>query len=306
MKGFTSCVLMVRPVVFYKNDETAANNYYQKRDLSRSVDEITLAAQNEFDALVVRLQSVGIEVVVHQDTIETITPDSVFPNNWISFHSKNKAILYPMYAPNRRLERNLEVIETLRKHGFLIDVIANYSPWEKELQYLEGTGSMVLDREAYVAYATISERTHSDLFIHFCKEQGFVPVVFHSYQSVGGKRLPIYHTNVMMSVGPTFAIIGLQTLDHLEERKKLIEKLEETGKEIIDLSEDQINQFAGNMLTLLGEEGPVLVMSSSAYYSLNTEQVMRLEKHAQLIHSPLSTIEYFGGGSARCMLAELF
>ena len=222
MKGFTSCVLMVRPVVFYKNDETAANNYYQKRDLSRSVDEITLAAQNEFDALVVRLQSVGIEVVVHQDTIETITPDSVFPNNWISFHSKNKAILYPMYAPNRRLERNPEVIDTLRKHGLSMDVIADYSPWEKELHYLEGTGSMVLDREAHVAYAAISERTDPDLFVHFCKEQGFAPIVFHSYQSVGGKRLPIYHTNVMMSVGPTFAIIGLQTLDHSEERKKVI------------------------------------------------------------------------------------
>jgi hypothetical protein len=306
MNGLTSKVLMIRPYSFHKNEETAKNNYYQKDLSDQGKEATTQAAQAEFDAFAAILKEEGIEVIVHQDTEEYETPDSLFPNNWISFHPQHKAILYPMFAINRRLERNPKVLATLQKAYGSIAIIADYSEGEKEGLFLEGTGSMVLDREHKIAYAALSKRTDSSLLHRFCKEHGFEPMAFHSYQTVGSQRLPIYHTNVMMSVGPTFAVIGLDTLDRPEEKVAVLAKLETTGKEVLVLSEAQINQFAGNMLTLRGQDGPLLVMSSAAYHSLTTEQIQYLETHAKLIHSPLTTIEHCGGGSARCMLAELF
>ncbi len=306
MNGLTSKVLMIRPHSFHKNEETAKNNYYQKDLFDQGKQATTQAAQSEFDTFVAILKAEGIKVVVHQDTAEHETPDALFPNNWISFHPECKAILYPMFAANRRLERNPKVLETLQKEHGLVAISRDYSDGEKDGLFLEGTGSMVLDRAHKIAYAALSERTNSSLLNRFCEEQDFEPMAFHSYQTVGSQRLPIYHTNVMMSIGPTFAVIGLDTLDRPEEKKAVLAKLQTTGKEVVVLSETQISQFAGNMLTLKGKEGPLLVMSSAAYHSLTVEQIQRLEAHAKLIHSPLTTIEHCGGGSARCMLAELF
>lgn len=303
--GLTSKVLMVRPYQFHKNEETAVNNHYQQ-DLDKQTEEITKSALEEFDTFVRVLRDSGITVIVHQDTGNHDTPDSIFPNNWVSFHSNGETILYPMYAENRRKERNPEVFKTLQEQHYSTSVVADYSAGEKENIFLEGTGSMILDRVHRIAYAALSDRTNKDLFERFCNEQNFQAVSFYAYQSVGKQRLPIYHTNVMMSVGPTFAVVGLNTVDHLVEREELINSLQYSGKSIIELSETQINQFAGNMLTLEGAKGPLLVMSSAAYQSLDFAQISELEKHAQLIYSPLPTIELCGGGSARCMLAELF
>lgn len=297
---------MVRPYQFHKNEETAQNNYYQKDALQQSSDALTRAAQSEFDGLVTKLRQAGVTIIVHQDTDEFVTPDSLFPNNWVSFHPKNEAILYPMYAENRRKERHPKVWETLAGAGISIKVKQDYSSFEQENIFLEGTGSMVLDRAHHIAYAAISERTDPKLFTRFCADHNYEAHAFHSYQTVSGQRLPIYHTNVMMSIGPTFATVGLETIDAMAEKKLLLQRLEQSGKTIIPLTEAQINQFAGNMLTVLGADGPVLVMSSAAYASLTKQQKVQLEEHAQLVHSPLSTIEHCGGGSARCMLAEIF
>lgn len=306
VSGFTGRVLMIRPYQFHKNEQTAQNNYYQKDADYSSVDRLTRAAQDEFDGLVQVIRRVGVEVVVHEDTNEFVTPDSLFPNNWVSFHPHNEVVLYPMYAENRRKERHPSVWDSLAKAGVSIKVKQDYSPFEQEGVFLEGTGSMVLDRAQRIAYAALSERTDPKLFVRFCADHGYEAHSFRANQTVGGRRLPIYHTNVMMSIGPSFAIVGLDTIDDNDERLSLIEKLEKSGKTIISLTEEQIERFAGNMLTLLGSEGPVLVMSSSAFNALNDDQKARLEKHAQLVHSPLDTIERCGGGSARCMLAEIF
>lgn len=304
--GFSGRVLMVRPYQFHKNEETAQNNYYQKDAQQQSSDVLTLAAQKEFDGLVHQLRQAGITVIVHQDTNEFVTPDSLFPNNWVSFHPENEVILYPMYAVNRRKERNPKIWDSLASEGVSIKVKQDYSLLEEDNIFLEGTGSMVLDRANRIAYAAISERTHLKLFVQFCADHDYKAHAFHSYQTVATQRLPIYHTNVMMSIGPTFATVGLETIDVMAERELLIQRLTQSGKAIIPLTEAQINQFAGNMLTLIGTDGPILVMSSAAYYSLTAQQKAQLEKHAQLIHSPLDTIEHCGGGSARCMLAEIF
>lgn len=303
--GLTSKVLMVRPYRFHKNEETAVNNHYQQ-DLDKQTDEITKRAQQEFDAFVHVLRESGITVIVHQDTGNQDTPDSLFPNNWVSFHPEGATILYPMYAKNRRKERTPEVFKTLHEQHYHTTVVADYSDGEEKNIFLEGTGSMILDRVHRIAYAALSERTNKDLFEHFCSEQNFQAVSFNAYQSVGEERLPIYHTNVMMSVGPTFAVVGLDTVDDLVAREKLQQSLQASGKSIIELTEAQINQFAGNMLSLEGTNGPLLVMSSAAYHALDPVQISQLENHAQLVHSPLPTIEACGGGSARCMLAELF
>lgn len=304
--GFTDTVLMVRPYQFYKNEETAHNNFYQKDTQNNSSEALTLAAQQEFDDLVTQLQQCGVHVIVHQDTDEFVTPDSLFPNNWVSFHPKKRVVLYPMYAHNRRRERNPKVWDSLASHGITVSVSQDYTPYEKQNIFLEGTGSMVLDRTNRIAYAALSERTAAELFGRFCKDFNYDGFVFNAYQTVAEKRLPIYHTNVMMSIGPTFATVGLDTIDASKERDFLIQKLEKSGKTVIPLTEAQINQFAGNMLTVLGTDGPVLIMSSAAFNALTSQQKKELEKHALLVHSPLDTIEHCGGGSARCMLAEIF
>lgn len=306
MQQTTNIILMVRPVSFRMNEQTAVNNYYQKK-VNVLPNAINAQAQKEFDTLVEKLISKGVCVVVIEDTKEPNTPDAVFPNNWISFHKNGDIALYPMFAENRRLERREEVLEVLEKEGFIIENSIDYTSAEQEGYFLEGTGSMVLDRVNRKAYCALSPRADEELFIEFCEDFEFTPVIFTANQTVNGCREAIYHTNVMMCVATTFAVICLEAIDDKKERKEVVRHLKSSGKEIITISEKQVHQFAGNMLQVRGANAKLfLVMSSSAYNSLLNEQITSIEKHCRIIHSNLTTIETCGGGSARCMMAEVF
>ncbi|WP_347174096.1 citrulline utilization hydrolase CtlX [Polaribacter uvawellassae] len=307
MQQTTNTILMVRPVGFRMNEQTAVNNYYQQELTDTLPATINAKAQKEFDDFVIKLQKNGVEVVVIHDTEKPSTPDSIFPNNWISFHENGDVGLYPMFAENRRLERREDVLEILESKGFVIKNIVDYTDAEEEAVFLEGTGSMILDRENQKAYCALSPRADEELFIEFCEDFEFTPVVFTSNQTVNNQREAIYHTNVMMCVAEQFAIICLASIDDKKERKNVIKHLKENGKEIIDITEQQVNAFAGNMLQVKGaNEQRFLVMSSSAYHSLRKEQLQKIEKYNPIIHSSLETIETCGGGSARCMMAEVF
>lgn len=299
-----STVLMVEPVAFGYNAQTAENNYFQ---VEQKDADIQNKALQEFNSFVEKLRSKGINIITVKDTLEPHSPDSIFPNNWVSFHSDGKVVLYPMFAPNRRVERRMDILETLKNEGFSIEEIDDLSHFENQHKFLEGTGSMIFDHDHKIAYGSVSLRLDEDLFRQFCAKFGFTPVVFHSYQNAGDERLPIYHTNVMMCVADQFVVICLECIDDELEREKVQEVIKSTGKQIIEISEDQMQQFAGNMLQVQNNEGKkFLVMSESAYKSLNTEQISAIEKYCQIIYSDLSTIETNGGGSARCMLAEVF
>ncbi len=302
----TNSILMVRPVNFRMNEQTAVNNYFQEDlDLRNSV--INARAQQEFDAFVDKLREAGVEVIVVEDRVETDTPDSIFPNNWVSFHENGSAVVYPMYAVNRRKERRSDIFDILEEKGFEIEQIIDYTSAEADGLFLEATGSIVMDRTHQKAYCALSARADEGLFIEFCEDFDVAPVIFTAYQSVDGKRLPIYHTNVMMSVAEDFAVICLDAIDHKKERKHVVDHLKKDGKEIIEISEAQMHAFAGNMLQVLGKEGErLMVMSTAAYRSLNPEQIARIEKTSRIVHSSLDTIETCGGGSARCMMAEVF
>ncbi len=304
----TSTLLMIRPIQFRFNEQTAVNNYYQKVIDNISPEEVITAAQTEFDNFVQVLRANGIEVVVVEDTADPDTPDSIFPNNWVSFHADGSIGLYPMYAENRRLERRDDIFELLKKQfDFSWSQKIDFTYLEKDGQFLEGTGSMILDRENKIAYAAISLRTHQEAFSTFCQKFGYQGVTFVANQSVDGRRLPIYHTNVMMCVGDAFAVICLDSIDNNEERENVVANLERTGKDIIAISESQKEHFAGNMLQVKNErDESFLVMSSAAYQSLNQDQITIINKYCTIIHSPLDTIEALGGGSARCMMAEIF
>ena len=307
MKQITNTILMIRPVSFRMNEQTAVNNYYQKVVENLTPETVQFKALQEFDNFVEKLRAIGVQVVVIEDTKETDTPDSIFPNNWMSFHQNGDVGLYPMFAENRRLERREDVFETLEALGFVIENIVDYTSAEDEKLFLEGTGSLLLDRINRKAYCALSPRADEDLLIEFCEDFEYTPIPFVSYQSVNNERLPIYHTNVVMCLGERFSIICLDSIDDKKERKNVIKHLKEDGKEIIAISEDQVNNFAGNMLQILGEnEERYIVMSSSAYNSLTKQQLKQLEKHGQILHSSLDTIEACGGGSARCMMAEIF
>ena len=307
MRQITETILMIRPVNFRANEQTAVNNYYQNVVKNTTEDELIRRAQQEFDDFVTKLRSVGVEVVVIEDTVETDTPDAHFPNNWVSFHDSGTVIKYPMYAANRRTERRDDVFDTLEEQGFVIDQVMDYSSAEAEEVYLEGTGSIVLDRENRKAYCALSARSHESLFIEFCEDFEYTPVIFTANQTINEERLPIYHTNVMMCVGTHFAVICLDSIDEKKERKNVLQHLKADGKEIIAITETQLISFAGNMLQVCNQEDtPYLVMSTTAYKSLDARQLTQIEKHAAIIHSPLDVIEYCGGGSARCMMAEVF
>ena len=242
-----------------------------------------------------------------KDTLEPHTPDSIFPNNWVSFHKDGKVVLYPMFATNRRVERRADIIESIQNQGFEVAEIDDWSSSENQSLFLEGTGSMIFDHDNKIAYGSVSLRLDEKLFREFCSKYGFTPVVFHSYQTVGEERLPIYHTNVMMCVADKFVVICLDCIDDETERKTVVETIKNSGKEIIEISEAQMQQFAGNMLQVQNKDGEkFLVMSQTAYQSLNQEQVSNIEKYCEIIYSDLNTIEVNGGGSARCMLAEVF
>ena len=296
---------MVRPSSFRTNVQTIENNYFQ--NLSKIGDKETLKkAQDEFDHLVKKIESFDIPVNVFQDDLTYDTPDSLFPNNWISFHKNNKIALYPMFAKNRRLERNENILKFLESNNVKITSIFDYTIAEKNKQYLEGTGSMVLDRINKKVYASISERTSEILIDEFCEDFNYMPIVFKSYQSHDNARKLIYHTNVMMCIADKYSIICLDSIDCNIEKNKVFESLKDDGKEIIEISSRQLNSFAGNMIELVYNNHSYLVMSASAYESLSKEQIIKINKYSKIIFSDVSTIEYCGGGSVRCMIAEIF
>ena len=297
-------VLMVEPIAFGYNSQTAENNYFQKEQKETDIQEKALQEFNNFAA---KLREKGINVITVKDTLKPHSPDSIFPNNWVSFHEDGTVALYPMFALNRRVERRPEILERLKDEGFKINTVEDFSPFENEEKYLEGTGSMIFDHDYKIAYGSVSLRLDEELFRNFCAKFGFTPIVFHSYQNVGDQRLPIYHTNVMMCVAEQFVVICLDCIDDEMEREKVQEVIKSSNKELIEISEDQLQQFAGNMLQVQNEEGDkFLVMSETAYKSLTKEQVERIENYCEIIYADLNTIETNGGGSARCMLAEVF
>ncbi len=306
MQQITNTLLMIRPVAYRMNEQTAVNNYFQE-NLSLSNHEINEKAQEEFDNFVSKLREAGVEVIVEDDVLELETPDSIFPNNWVSFHENGDVGLYPMFAENRRRERREEILIRLEKEGFRIESLIDYTTAEEEGLFLEGTGSLILDRVNQKAYCALSPRADEDLVIEFCEDFEFTPVIFNANQTVNGERLPIYHTNVLMALGEDIAIVCLNSIDSKSEKKMVIQNLKEDGKEIVKISESQMQQFAGNMLQVKGaNDQKYMVMSSAAYRSLTPEQIAVIENHGPIIHSDLTTIETCGGGSARCMMAEVF
>ena len=307
MKQTTNSILMIRPVAFRMNEQTAVNNYYQKVLDGLSPSTVNDKAQQEFDAFVQKLRLVGVDVTVVDDVLNPDTPDSIFPNNWISFHENGDVALYPMFAENRRLERREDILDILEEKGFVINNIMDYTSAEEDGFFLEGTGSLVLDRENGKAYCALSPRADEELFIEFCEDFEFTPVIFEAFQTVGKERKLIYHTNVMMCLGETFAVICADCIDDKKERKMVLESLRGDEKEVILITEDQVNNFAGNMLEVKGtDDRRYLVMSASAYQSLTKKQIAQLEEHVTILSSSLDTIEACGGGSARCMMAEIF
>ncbi|QNM15915.1 citrulline utilization hydrolase CtlX [Fusobacterium hominis] len=301
-KQITNSILMVRPIKFNFNEETAVNNHYQhKNDIK--VEEIQNKALKEFDDFVNLLKQKGINVHVIEDTPLPPTPDSIFPNNWFSTHEDKKLVIYPMFAKNRRME----IVKFKNK---LIDIVGeknieiiDYSEKVKDMIFLEGTGSIVLDRTNKKAYCSLSPRSDKNLFLKFCNDLGYKPVTFTSYQD--GNE--IYHTNVMMGIGESKAIICLDCIEDINERKKVIDELKENNKEIIEISLEQVKYFLGNVLEVEGKDSKrYIVISKTAYNSMTKEQIKKIEKDTEIICADVSTIEYYGGGSVRCMLGEIF
>lgn len=303
----TDTLVMIRPKRFRANEQTMTNNYFQKKEtgLSRSLIEDTVL--KEFDSFVKKLNNVDINVIVIPDDKDTDTPDAMFLNNWISFHENCTVAVYPMFAKNRRLERREDILEVIENSGFLIDSILDYTEAEDEGMFLEGTGSMVLDRTNKKAYCCLSERTNEELFIEFCEDFEYSPIIFNANQMVNGSKKAIYHTNIMMCIGESFAIVCLDVIDDTKERKNVIRHLRENKKQIIEISEEQLYQFAGNMLQVKNKKNDsFLVMSKTAFNSLSKQQLNKINNHTTVLYSDLSTIEKNGGGSARCMIAEVF
>ncbi|TDS14935.1 citrulline utilization hydrolase CtlX [Sphingobacterium paludis] len=303
MKQTTDTVLLVRPYRFRKNEETVVNNYFQADITAHNAAELAL---QEFDRFVEQLSDHKINTLVLQDEGLFDTPDSVFPNNCISFH-KRSAVLYPMFADNRRRERQLNYVEALEKWGLAFDDLIDYTAYEREHRFLEGTGSLILDRVKRIAYCALSPRADAGIVHQFCLDLGYDPFIFEANQTVDGLRKAIYHTNVMLSIGTAFAVVCLEAVDNLLAREQLITRLQDSGKSIVEISEQQMTNFAGNILEVHAITGePHIVMSTQAYHSFTAAQIKELEKYGCIIHSPLGTIEQGGGGSARCMVAEVF
>lgn len=297
---------MIEPVAFGFNTETAVNNYFQVQD-GMADNAVQQLALQEFIRMTEILRNKGINVITVKDTKYPHTPDSIFPNNWISFHEDGRIAIYPMYAQNRRLERRKDILQLLGKSGYTITYTIDYSKYEKENRYLEGTGSMVLDRVNKIAYAALSGRTDEDLFNLFCKEFDYKPFAFHANQTVNDKREPIYHTNVMMCVGDKYVVVCLDSVDDISECNALKNLFAESRKEIVSISEDQMHHFAGNMLQVRNQNGEAfLVMSQSAYNCLTDNQKKQLTSYNEIIPVAIPTIERYGGGSARCMMGEIF
>lgn len=302
----TNKILMVKPSKFHFNEETALNNYYQKND-NNSLNLIQEKALLEFNHLVEAIKKVGVTVITPEDTPTPNTPDSIFPNNWFISEPDGKLFLCPMFAENRRLER-------IKFLGTLIDNInckniklLNFTKFEKENLFLEGTGALVLDRVNKIAYGSLSKRCDKELFEAFTRETGYKMIAFHSYQSINSQRLPIYHTNVMMALCSNFAILCKDSIDNLEEREIVINSLIESGKKIIYITEDQTNNFAGNVIQIKNNKGDLFtLMSERAYRAFSAEDIKIIEENSTIIFSPIPTIENYGGGSVRCMISEIF
>jgi hypothetical protein len=296
----TNSVLMIRPARFYPNPETAADNAFQ-HDADRDSGALTLMARSEFDAAVQRLRAAGIKVHVFEDTAEPEKPDAIFPNNWISTHHDGRIALFPMYSALRRRERRQDIVEELRRHYRVTDVV-DYSPFEDDDYCLEGTGSLVFDHLNKIAYVSFSNRSNPKVIQRFADDFSYEPVTFTSIDSNGQ---PIYHTNVMMCIGTGFAMVALEMIPNKAERKQVRARLEKTGKEIVELSADQIANFAGNAIELHSKGGEkLLVLSNRAVRALTEEQRETLTRYASLVPLELPTIE-LGGGSARCMMATI-
>ncbi len=307
MNQTTNSILMIRPVAFRMNEQTAVNNYYQKVIDGLLPETVNAKAQQEFDVFVAKLTAVGVDVIVVEDTLNPDTPDSIFPNNWISFHENGDVALFPMFAENRREERREEILDILEEKGFIIENIVDYTSAEEDGYFLEGTGSILLDRANGKAYCALSPRADEELFIEFCEDFDLNPIIFEAFQTVNGERKLIYHTNVMMCLGETYAVICADSIDDKKERKMVLDSLKGDEKEVVLITEDQVNNFAGNMLEVKGaNDRRYLVMSTSAHKSLTKKQVAQLEEHVTILSSSLDTIEACGGGSARCMMAEIF
>lgn len=295
----TSHLLMIRPVNFKFNTQTAANNKFQQH---AAQEDVQTRALQEFDNFVALLRENGLDVIVIDDTPLPETPDSIFPNNWLSFHQGGEAFLYPMFSENRRTERRADILHQISARFALREVI-DLSAHELQQRFLEGTGSMVLDREHKIAYACLSVRTDRQVLEEFCSRSGYHAMTFTAADRQG---YPIYHTNVMMSIAGNFAVICLESIPDAAEREQLSRQIQADGKAIISITADQMNHFAGNMLAVTSQSGEqLLIMSEQAYSSLEKEQIRTLEQYCRLIYAPLYTIEKNGGGSARCMLAEI-
>lgn len=293
-------ILMVRPFQFYFNQQTAANNFFQSNINIENANELAIA---EFDAMVEQLRTHKIKVHVVQDTKDPSTPDSIFPNNWFSTHAGGTLCLYPMYAENRRAERKLSVIDFLQKN-YKIENLLDLTDLEKEGKFIEGTGSMVLDHQNKISYGCLSERLDKEAFTYWCNKMQFKPI---SFKALDHKAQSIYHTNVMMCMGNQFVVICLESIPDEQEKQIVLESFLQTNKEVITISQDQLNHFAGNMLQVFDvDEKPHLILSNQAYKALNVAQLKSLEKYNPLLPISIPTIEALGGGSTRCMMAEIY
>ena len=301
MNHFTSKILMVCPSKFRNNEHTLLDNVFQSKKTNKN--QIQYLATKEFNRLTELISNSGIEVFSFDDDSKFDTPDAVFPNNWISFHYHHKAVIYPMFAPNRRFERESKILDKLSGSGIEIELIKDYSLYENENRFLEGTGSIVLNRKSKKAYCSLSGRSDLSLFKKFCNDMSYIPVFFNSSH----QSKPIYHTNVMMSICNNFVIICLDSIKNEQERNNIIKNLNESGLEIIDISIDQMTSYLANSIQLINsDQSPILIMSSRAFNSISKSQIKRIESYTEIIHSDIRTIEDNGGGSARCMIAEIF
>ena len=299
----TRHILMIRPAHFGFNPETAGSNAFQSEVSSLTASDISRRAIDEFDSFVAALRSEGVDVIVVQDTSQPVKPDAVFPNNWVTFHEDGTVVTYPMLSKVRRLERRQDVIESLSER-FDIKRHIHLEAYEQQGKILEGTGSMIIDRPNALVYACESPRTHPELLAEFVQMMNYKPVLF---KAVDGEGMEVYHTNVMMALGETFVVVCRPSISSKREWKGLARHFAQTGKEVVEINLPQMMSFAGNMLQVKGKEDePLLVMSSQAYQSLEKRQIRQLEQHSRIMHHPIPTIEKFGGGSVRCMMAEVF
>lgn len=298
----TNHILLVKPAHFTFNKETAGSNAFQNL-LNEKEEFIKQKVLLEFENFASTLRSKGVQVTVVEDTPMPVKPDAVFPNNWASFHEDGTIVLYPMFAPNRRLERRQDIIDLLKK-DFIVTSVIDLSRFESENKFLEGTGSIVFDHLHKTAYACLSPRTDKDLFIETCRQLNYKPVYFIADDAQGKQ---IYHTNVMMCIAEKFAVICLASITDKKEKEAVIKALTDSGHELVDISCEQMNKFAGNMLEIKDkQEKKMLAMSKSAYDSLTPDQRKQIEKSCELLPLPIHTIETIGGGSARCMMAEVY